>query len=389
MVNRWQLRLTAILLIGLTLTCAGCWGRRELDTLAIVSGLAFDIAPAGENRIYVTAQILKMSASDSGKKGGSNEQKGYVNVTASGSTVHEAMRNCTHELSRRLFFPHNQVILFGEDLAREGIKEYLDFFLRDHESRNTVWVAVTQGRAADMLNATELVETTPSANIAHLIITRRATSFASGVNLFDLAKRYSSKSAAPLTSYFKVKKDNEKNLPYLIGTAVFNRNLQMVGTLNRRETRGLLWVLNEAESGVAVVKSPGGKSYTSMEILKASSKIQPDIRDGTPQIAVKVKCKSNVSEIMGYTDMMSPDVWQSLRRREATVINNDIMMAVEKSRQLNVDLFGFGDKVYQKYPEAWKQVENNWQETFNTMEVKVDVNTELQRSGKLIRPIIR
>jgi hypothetical protein len=92
---------------------------------------------------------------------------------------------------------------------------------------------------------------------------------------------------------------------------------------------------------------------------------------------------------MGDTDLMSPEVWESLRRREAAVIDNEIMMAIARSKQLNVDLFGFGDKVYKKYPRAWKQIESDWQEVFNSMEVKVDVNTELQRSGKLISPLIR
>ncbi|HBQ86475.1 MAG TPA: hypothetical protein DD811_08350, partial [Syntrophomonas sp.] len=197
MLNRWQQRLLAILLIGLTLTCSGCWGRRELETLAIVSGIAFDTAPAGKSEVYVTVQVLRIAKAESNTKGSPNEQKGYVNVSASGATVHEALRNCTHTLSRRLFLPHNLIILFGEDLARQGIREYLDFFWREPESRDTVWVAVTSGKAADMLDASEAVETTPSADIANLIVTRQATSFASGVNMHELGMRYASKSAAP------------------------------------------------------------------------------------------------------------------------------------------------------------------------------------------------
>lgn len=389
MFDRWQQRLLAILLIGLTLTCTGCWGRRELEALAIVSGIAFDSPPAGQNGVYVTVQVLRITKAESNTKGSPNEQKGYVNVSASGATVHEALRKCTHTLSRRLFLPHNLIILFGEDLAWQGIKEYLDFFYRDPESRNTVWVAVTSGKAADMLDASQAIETTPSADMARLIVTRQATSFASGVNMHELGLRYASKSAAPLTSYLAIKKDNGKNIPKITGTAVFNRDLKMVGRLTNRETRGLLLAINQFCSGVAVVKNPGGEKYTSMEISKATSTMTPEIKNGKLQMQVKVRCTSNVSETMGYTDLMSPEVWESLRRREAAVINNDIMMALESSRQLNVDLFGFGDKVYKKYPRTWKQIESDWQEIFNNMEVKVDVNTELQRSGKLISPLNR
>ena len=389
MLNRWQQRLLAILLIGLTLTCSGCWGRRELETLAIVSGIAFDSAPAGKSGVYVTVQVLRITKAESNTKGSPNEQKGYVNVSASGATVHEALRNCTHTLSRRLFLPHNLIILFGEKLARQGIKEYLDFFWREPESRDTVWVAVTNGKAADMLDASEAVETTPSADIANLIVTRQATSLASGVNMHELGLRYTSKSAAPLTSYLAIKKDNGKNIPKITGTAVFDRDLKMIDKLTNRETRGLLLAINQFYQGVAVVKNPGGEKYASMEILKATSTMTPEIKNGKLQMQVKVRCTSNVSEAMGDTDLMSPEVWESLRRREAAVIDNEIMMAIARSKQLNVDLFGFGDKVYKKYPRAWKQIESDWQEVFNSMEVKVDVNTELQRSGKLISPLIR
>lgn len=375
---------TGFFIINIIFTCSGCWDRRELKSLAIISGIALDQAP-NSDEVQATIQILNISQLSSGQGGGGGKGGGenFTLISAQGPTVYDAVLRCTHQTTRQLFFSHAQVLLIGEDLARAGIGKYLDFFLRNKEVRDTIWVMVTKGSAADLLSTKSTLEQVSSQALAKMVDTRAVTSGASGVNLYELTKRISGKSYAPLTSYIikTQKKDQESFI--LSQTAVFNRHLQMIGTLSERETRGLLWAINQAHRGVLVIETPESNGYTSLEVLRSKGEMKPEIKDGRLQFKIKIHAVSIVQDTQGKLNMESPKVWQSLQSRGATVIKNDITMALEKSRQLNVDIFGLGDLVYKRYPEQWKQMQANWQDIYNNVPVQIVVQLEMRRSGLL------
>src|SRR5690606_10571449 len=73
-----------------------------------------------------------------------------TNKSATGRTVSEAQTRLQKMLSRQLFWAQNAVILIGEDLAREGVADVLDFFTRSTQPRLNTALAVAVGRAKDV-----------------------------------------------------------------------------------------------------------------------------------------------------------------------------------------------------------------------------------------------
>jgi spore germination protein KC len=63
-------------------------------------------------------------------------------------------------------------------------------------------------------------------------------------------------------------------------------------------------------------------------------------------------------------------------------------MAITKVKELNSDIFGFGDAVHQRYRDEWKELEANWDEIFPDIEVEVTVESKLRRSGRITSPPI-
>ncbi|MDD4753103.1 MAG: Ger(x)C family spore germination protein, partial [Desulfitobacteriaceae bacterium] len=122
-----------IIFITLAFGSIACWDRQELDTLAIVLGLGIDKAVTPEE-IEMTAQIVKP-----GEINGSSEGQGqsncFINLTATGDTSFRTVRNFTFQSSRKFLWSHNNIIIFGEDLAKEGLEKYIDLFMRDSEAR--------------------------------------------------------------------------------------------------------------------------------------------------------------------------------------------------------------------------------------------------------------
>ena len=140
-----------IVLVLIVTLMSGCWNRRELDDLAIVIGISFDKGDL-PGQVETTSQIvipsvLKSSAgSMSTGSGGGGGQKAFWNLKGVGNSVFETLRGDTKISNRKLYIADNQVQIFSMDLAKEGIRKYLDFFLRDPEGRMSELVLISRGR---------------------------------------------------------------------------------------------------------------------------------------------------------------------------------------------------------------------------------------------------
>lgn len=378
-------KLLLIILIPLLIGLNGCWDRRELNTLAIVSCLGIDKAEE-PGKIQITAQIIKPAEMKVQAGGGGG--KPYWNITTTGETVADTIREFTHESNRQLYLPHNGAIIFSQDIAKEGVKKYVDFFDREPQlSRSQVKVLVSKGKANEILDSETELEKIPGRNISQLVDESVATSEASAVNMQEFFTRLMSKTTAPVASVIEVSGQGKEKKARLSGTAVFKTD-KMVGYLNNVETRGLLWVIDKVKSGIIVVKSPSGEGKVSLEIIRASSVITTGIKDNNePYITVHIDEEGNLSDQMSLEDDLTIlQVWSSLEKSQADVIHQEVMDALKKAQELNTDIFGFGDAVHREHPELWGEMEKQWDHYFPDLQVEVIVNAKLTRTGMIKKP---
>lgn len=382
-----QNKLLLIILIPLLIVLNGCWDRRELDTLAIVSCLGIDKAEE-PGKIQITAQVIKpgeMKVPQAGNGGGG--AKPYWNITTTGETIEDTIREFAHESNRQLYLSHNEALIFSQDIAKEGVKKYIDFFVREPQlSRSQIKVLVSKGKINEILDLETELEKIPGRYISQLVDESVAISEASAVNLQEFLTRLMSKTTAPIASVIEVSGQGKEKKARLSGTAVFKTD-KMVGYLNNAETRGLLWVIDKVKSGIIVVKSPSGEGKVSLEIIRASSEITTEIKDNKPYITVHIDEEGNLGDQMSLEDDLTIlPVWSSLEKSQADVIHQEVMAALKKAQELNTDIFGFGDAVHKKYPQMWVKMEKEWDQYFPDLEVEVIVNAKLSRMGMIKKP---
>lgn len=376
-----EITVCIILILGMT----GCWNSRELDTLSILMGMGLD-KPEEPDKVQLTAQIAKPAEiKTSIKESDSDSGLAYLNIKSTSDTVFDALRGFTHEISRKVYLPHNQVIIFGRELAEEGVQKYIDFFVRDPETRINVWVMVAGGTAGEILDVKSDFEKIPARNIAAMIEAQKATSQTRAVRLIDFLASLMTKTTAPVAPLVQVMEQEGKKLIHISGTAVFKRG-KMVGQLDETETRGLLWVVGEVKSGIIKVECPEDSGKVSLEIIRASGKFMPVIKDGKPYFKIDIKEEGNLGAQSCRGNLALPSKIDFLVKEKTEVIKGEVMAAFKKAGELKADIFGFGEAVHQRYPEIWKELEGQWDEVFPELEIEVNVNARLDLTGKINEP---
>lgn len=387
--------------LGLLAIAPGCWNRRELDTLSLVVAIGIDRSKeTGE--IILSSQIIKPGEI---RTGGGMEEKGsganavWV-LTSRGKTVFEAFRNGTMESDRKLFLPHIKVIVIGEEAARAGVKPLLDFLDRDHEPRRLSWVFVAKGRAQDIIEAVHEQEKVPATALESLTKASGATSMAVKINLHEFLKRLASKSTAPFASRVeavpmqeggqeeKGKMEGKGKMTFkMSGAAAFKKD-RLAGWLEGTQTRGLLWILGQVKSGIIVVKSPQEETKdVSIEIIRTSSQVKPEIKDGKLRMIVEIEEEGNLGEEMSQADLIKPENFALLEKRQREAIEKEVQAVLKQAQQeWGTDLFGFGEAVHRKYPAYWKSLQERWEEEFPRLPVEVKVTAKLRRFGLASQP---
>ena len=342
--------LSLLLLLPLT----GCWNRREISKIAIVMGFAVDTGEK-EDEIEITAQIANtrtIAASENSGKGG--EAKPYLNLSSRGEYVFPSIRDSVTKSGARLYMAHNYVVLFGEEMARQGLENYMNFFLRDHELRLDMHLLVARGRAADVLDVEAGFQSIPALHINDLIRSQQQLSTGMTVTIFDFMNHLCADRSAPLIPIIEIDDTKGKEVLHMSGTAVFDRD-KMIGQLDERETRGYLWAANAVQQAV-VVAHPGGDSV-GIEVVRAGGKItcEPDV-DGNVTMVIRAEAEGSLGSQRGSQNYTTKDGLNILLEAFAGEIESEIQSCVDKSKALQSDVFGFGDVLYRYHPEIWEKL---------------------------------
>lgn len=220
--SKWTKYIACTVLLFLVLIApAGCWSRRELDTLSIVAGIALD--RTDEPGLFrLTAQLIRpanIGTPGSGSAG--TREEAFLNVSETGVETFEIVRKMGRSISRRLYWSHNRALIIGKGIAEDGVRKYLDFFYRDNESRLNVMVFVARGEANSILSPTTHLGPIPAYGLYDLSKNQAINSFVPTVNLKDFLQILLSKTTSAVLPFIDLIEEEGKTRPAITGAAVF------------------------------------------------------------------------------------------------------------------------------------------------------------------------
>ncbi len=369
-----------LVLVTAFLFSSGCWSRREVEDLGIVAALALDKAQGDNIQLSLLMLTPTALAGGQAQQGGGHQEPSII-VTATGTTIAEAARNITKTLPRTIFWPHNRLILIGGDLARSGL-DRLDFLTRLRQMRLTTWVMVTPGRAVELLEVKPNLRKTTAEVLADM----NQSDISLQVKLFKFMAMLSTEGETPVAPRVDRVGPGQSGTRgqaslRLNGTALF-RGDKLIGWMDEKTTRGLLWLRGELDKGIITVPCvEDPKKRLSVRVRDTKRKLE--VRQTGESVHIKVKLEADVDlqEIQCRSKLGSPEFVKNIEHHLANEITGRAQMALRQARLLKIDPFGLGKVVKNKAPGYWLRVRNRWGEELARIPVEVVTTVNIRRTG--------
>lgn len=176
-------KLKLIVLLSLIIfTFTGCLSKTELEDYAYV--IAIGIDKGSKNNYIISFQIaVPIKIAGEGSNGSGKESTSLVTLET--DTIYNSISRANAMISKEITLSHNKIIVFSEEVAKEGIQELLNAFVTNREIRPKTSMLVYKGLAKDLLASLEpILEKNPSRYYDLLLDSNQYTGYAIDNTLF-------------------------------------------------------------------------------------------------------------------------------------------------------------------------------------------------------------
>lgn len=354
----------------------GCWNYTEMDQQLNVAGIAIDKGQNGQ-KYHVSVEVITT--------GKSAEQPNSSQVIeADGDTIFNAVRGMITVTAKKLYFGHCKTLVIGEEMAKEGISDILDFFYRDAEARISMNVVLTKDcNARDILKSTGVDNDIIAYEIDDLIkALEKAGSNSFKIQIYEIFNKLQSQGKAVVMPAFHIDKVEDYETFRTTDYGVFKKD-KLIGYLNQEERKLFTIVENQLNSGIIDLRVPGlDNEFVAFEIYKSQTKFNPEIVNGKLVMGLNVVTDVFIGEMDIQSNLGKKADRNAIKKVLEKQMKNSIETIIEKcQKEFNSDIFGFGLHLHNKYPKLWEKYKDNWDETFKDLDVNVNYKVNIRGTG--------
>ncbi|MGG3804825.1 Ger(x)C family spore germination protein [Metabacillus fastidiosus] len=382
-----------ILLGGIVLSLfflTACWDHKELNDIGIVSGIAVE---KGERDKYrFTVEVI--NASELSKQGAQGNTP-VISYSLEGNSIAELTTKVTKGLMRSPEYSHTRVVVIDEEIAKEGLLEFLDFFERTGEIRNDFNIFISRGvKASDVITVVDPVQKIPG-----IKMNTQAQNFFKewggdpNVRMTDFIRALTSKGRNPVAQAVTIEgnptvgksvENNKEVVPpanfVLDGLAVFKAD-KLSGVMSVEDTRNYLWTQNLKRT-VLTVSCEQDNRYIDIQIISSKTDKNVQYKNGRLYIDLEIDGEAKLLGTQCSHDLKlikTMNLYEDYMNKE---ISKMIKGTIEKVQsEYHSDIFGFGEVLRRQDYKSFKKLEDEWNEIFTEAEVNIVSDLHLRRSG--------
>ncbi|GFZ29847.1 hypothetical protein CSC2_03730 [Clostridium zeae] len=361
----------------------GCIDKTELNEIALVIGIGIDKDKDGES-LLVT---LELTNPNTNKESQDSPGKANSSIleTSKGKNLSDALQNFTQISTLAIDFTHIQVIVMSKSLCVEGIDGVIDYVSRDRQFRNLNWILMAEDSARDVLKTKIPSDDITSLGLSNMMNKLRKNGSILPVDLNRFIIGFKSQVRASLAPVVRVEKteDEPKGRIKIEKTAVF-KNDRLVGVLTTEESKYLAWFHRRIKGNLVVspIKSASKNENIVVQIFKEDTKINTNIKDDG--VSFEIKCIAT-AEIKELTNLkLNSAVINRIETNTEQILEVQLSELINKCQtNLNADIIGFAEIIYNNNPEKWGSMKENWDEIFPNTKYKVSFDVTLKKLGMI------
>lgn len=391
-----------LLLIPFTLT--GCYDANTIETLAYVVAIGFDV---GENdALKLTLQFA--SASSPNSNSGSSQSQDSVTTTIDCASIDSGIAMVNSYISKKVNLSHCKIIVFSEQLAKQGIKRYLNSIANSVEIRPDCNIIISRCMASDFISNSKPTLTNLTARYYEVLLnSQEYTGYTIEAPVLQFTTAVNCKTVQPVailgglnvdathvqnndTNYieadynYKAGETPIENPTKVqnLGIAVFS-NDKLVGEMNGIECVCYSILSNKLKETSISIPSPfENEEIINLNVsLDKKSKNSVDLINSTPYINCNVYLEATIQSLGTNSDYSSKENLEIVGQYLSSYMKSHLLDYLYKtSNEFKSDITGFGKSVVHKYLTINEWEESNWLNNYKNAVFSVNVDADVTGS---------
>jgi len=369
-------------------TLSGCWDYKELNEYSVVSGVSID---KNEDE-YETSILISNSPKNNSSDSNSSETQVVV-YSGKGPSIFDALKDIGLVSPKELYFGSFSVLVISEEVAKEGINNVIDFFVRYPNARKNFYVVLAKDtKAKDTLKIMTPLTSFPSQNITDNVrSTTKLQGIIQTINFNDLLSKILNDGIELTVNCIKVMGDENK------GSSKDNLESSEPETYTKLGNLGIFkedklidWADHDESLGINIINGHISEMYLDLEFENGyvvidstsfSSEVSIELKDNKPVVNINLSGEARIIEVKGDFDLEDSDVIEKLQKKANKKIKEHVNKAINLAIKNKTDIFGFGLKFFKEYPEYFKSVKKEWNK--NLDKIEININSDLMLKNKV------
>lgn len=367
----------ALLLIPALILCfSGCTNHKENDlgNRSVIQGIGVDYE--GE-QYTLTMQVFNLS--QAGPSGAESSENVTTLYTSSGGSISEAINGIRRFVGKNPMYSHNRVLVVSENAAGQGLRDILDYFIRDYSTRPSIAFAVTRGKAADIMKADFGDATIPAEEITRLL---ESQSKKARVQVINVVNRYLSPGIDPVAPDLEIVENepDEGTSVQTAGVAVMQDD-RICGYLDGTQAQVMLLIDGNIKRNDIDISIPEFGNI-GLYFVDCKSDTNVGLDGGIPYANIQIDVRFDINEIQNSPQELTKEKIEYIRVQIEEYFTRTCQQVLEDLLQkYQCDAFGFGRAMMKSETEYFKSVSDNWREVLPSIRTAVKLNVEIRRAG--------
>lgn len=410
-------RILALLIsLSFIFVLSGCYDAIEIDDKVYVMAIGVDRGNGESIRITIQYPTYKGGGGGEGggggMSGGGEEDSGKLEGSNMDiievPTLLDGINLLNSTIARKISLTHIKLLVISEDLAKEGIGEYISPLVRFRDTRSNMQVLISKGKASDFIK-----ENSPTIgdSLAKSVELRLSQWENTGLFPTSPLSEFYINAVSPYESAFAIyvgvnktkkledsdknKKDNTKGYMAgellhvgpskmeLLGTAVFSGD-KMIGTLSSTDTLYFNMITGRLKKGMLTIPDPQAPhTYINLNFtMSRKPEIKGRVENNNAIINISLNLESDISSLPSKYRHESAENISKLNEEISKYIKEGIQMTIEKTqKELKSDIFGFGHSISGSFKTIQEWENYNWLLKYPQSKIDLDINTNVRRTG--------